>query len=76
MATGGAKHPTFRTARAQRTVRPQTPVHPSNMHPPKQPIDPQNSFVASKPPVFLGGFFLWLPITLRGFWGVLFLEAS
>ena len=55
----------------------QTPVHHSKMHPPKQPIEPEKSLVASTRPVFLG-FPLMIANTaqrlLRRF--CYFLEAS
>ena len=35
----------------------QTPVNHPKMHPPKQPIEPQKTLVASTPPVLLGLFF-------------------
>ena len=52
----GPRREVMHRVRTVATISGQTPVKHPKMYPPKQPIEPQKTLVASKPPVFLAFF--------------------
>ena len=73
LRTVGVAAPPAHRVRTAATIGSQTPMNQPKMYPPKQPIEPQKTSVASTPPVFLGflydcqyfpkasGWFLFFP---------------